>query len=134
MTLNYQEIFNQVSAHLLTQNAKALTREGQECLYRDSEGRMCAIGCLIPPHLYTRDLEGMSVMSAEILTALGLNSDSVRSADVEFLHELQTIHDYATTILTWPAQLAELAPRYGLSIPPILQSRLDTPTPTQEIP
>jgi len=52
-----QEIFDYVLAHLKMQNARAMGDPGM-CVYKNGEGKSCAIGCLIPDDLYTISIEG----------------------------------------------------------------------------
>jgi len=55
-----QEIFDTVAKHLFMQGCQAIEidDEGEKsCLYRDTEGRMCAVGVLIPDELYQRSME-----------------------------------------------------------------------------
>jgi len=51
-----REIFDTVKAHLLKQMKQAVNSDGG-CMYRGMEGTKCAIGCLIPDHLYTMSIE-----------------------------------------------------------------------------
>ncbi|KII34872.1 hypothetical protein NL64_06315 [Pseudomonas fluorescens] len=48
-------IVDTMSAHLAQQRARAYA---DGCKYRDNDGRMCAVGCLIPDELYAREIEG----------------------------------------------------------------------------
>ena len=92
-----QEIFDKVATHLLTQMAKSSRLnplippaiQGETCLYRDSFGRKCAVGCLIPDELYDPDMDPRSV--AELLDEFP-ELDSLRK-HVALLEDLQGIHD-----------------------------------------
>lgn len=44
--------------HLVKQRARATGPKGQGCRYRGENGRMCAVGCLIPDALYRNSIEG----------------------------------------------------------------------------
>ena len=84
-----QEIFTKVKNHLLTQNRRALQR--LVCRYRTDEGLKCAIGCLIPDDVYTRNIEHKTVD----LLCLGVvkDFDYLKQFDKSFLRRLQVIHD-----------------------------------------
>ena len=49
-----QEIFDTVVEHLRRQGHRAY-KEEYGCLYRLENGDKCAVGCLIPDHLYDPD-------------------------------------------------------------------------------
>ena len=59
--MNAQEIFDKSAAHLLQQMRRAMDPKTVICSYRGEAGRTCAIGCLIPDHLYTPDIERTAV-------------------------------------------------------------------------
>ncbi len=52
-----QAVFDKIVAHLRQQGTKSLGSDGG-CRYRGADGRMCAVGCLIPDDVYTPELEG----------------------------------------------------------------------------
>ena len=122
MTTNLQNIFDRVVTHLLTQNAKALDDAGY-CTYRGFDGRMCAIGCLIPPERYEKFLEGKSATSSVVLTAIGFDLN-VNDYTRRFLEDLQAIHDNAIFVKEWPERLSYVAYNYNLQIPNILFTHL----------
>lgn len=110
MTL--QETFDFVANHLLRQGCRSMLEEDLEsgvmitCAYRGSEGRMCAVGCLIPDDLYTIDMEGSGVSSKGYFSLL------FRFDQVNLLSALQNKHDYDKMDLK---NLQEVAKDYGLS-------------------
>jgi hypothetical protein len=64
------------------------------CLYRAPDGSKCAAGHWIPDTLYTSAMEGFPLdrsITAEALLKSGLSKD-----EIEFLIDLQDIHDGAT--------------------------------------
>ena len=106
-----QAVFDKVSAHLLKQNARATDQAG--CLYLNSEGLKCAIGCLIP--------DGHAAQS-ERLTASNVYvkyddlAESIgycHAADARFLNDLQKIHDDRPPE-DWPRKLREFALEWKL--------------------
>ena len=82
--MNY-ETFLKVKTHLLTQNKKSHD-VGEGCVYRNSEGLKCAVGCLIPDEDYAANMEFKGV---DNLQHRGL----LKGMDTYMLRELQLIHD-----------------------------------------
>ena len=83
-----QEAFDKMVRHLQSQNWKQAT-EGEfgPCVYRGDNGRMCAIGCLIPDNEYTEALEYSDYRTVkERCPSLANIGDSV-------LEEMQLFHD-----------------------------------------
>lgn len=124
-----QDVFDFVAAHLLRQGVKAKHSSGR-CAYRDAADRSCAIGCLIPNHLYRANLEfvpfpsirdaGLSLNPMvhprtsrwyEILSEIG-----IRNSDLPLLRKLRMVHD-TLSVRDWPAGLRTVATAYNLSVP-----------------
>lgn len=105
-----QQVFDQVAAHLLTQNNKS--RFGMTCLYRaeDLDGNIlkCAAGVLIADDEYH---EGMEDKSWRCL----VSEDAVPEAHADFIVALQNVHDDCD-IEDWPAFLESIARERGLNI------------------
>lgn len=103
MEMNKREVFNTVKAHLLSQDAKALSDVG--CAYRGEGNKKCAIGCLIKDEYYDARIERKTVESADVKAAvqnsLGCTLDR---QEIDFLTDLQVIHDEAL-VENWPAAL-----------------------------
>lgn len=96
--MNNLEIFNKVEQHLLSQNAKSqIHRRGLDvCGYRGTEGRMCAVGCLIKDQYYSPTFEGESALDAGVIRALnqsGINTQE--PSTMSMLIDLQMLHDRA---------------------------------------
>lgn len=93
-----QKIFDKVATHLLTQNAqsRALIEDavGPTCAYRGSEGRKCAIGCLIPNTRYKSEMEGKGVRG--LIEQFRPDLPKYFIKHELFLMQLQSIHD------SWP--------------------------------
>ena len=99
-----QEVFDQVSAHLLKQKEKSL--EDGKCRYKGPRNLLCAAGCLISDSEYRREMEGQSW------------SDLISDGWVPDTHEsliwkLQTIHD-SYDVDNWEKKLKETADHYNL--------------------
>jgi len=117
--MTYQEMFDKVCAHLLTQNKKAMDYEGI-CRYRSDDGTKCAIGCLIPDDLYEKELEGKGVR--ELILSEFKFSSYLQQFDLKFLIALQATHD-CTSPSKWYTELEKIAIRFNLNFnPPKLQA------------
>lgn len=55
-----QQIFDKVCEHLAKQGCRAVLENGVACEYRMPDGRMCAVGVLIPKRVSSRLLIGTS--------------------------------------------------------------------------
>lgn len=110
--MTYQDIFDMVKNHLISQCAKAyLFDSTSQYAYKDANGLKCPIGALIQDAFYTPDLEGQPVESTLVLTALkdsGIITD-IQMADpnmILFLKQLQQIHD-VHPVADWDTALRE---------------------------
>lgn len=99
-TLNdftFQEIFDIVSLHLLTQHEKSLDSNG-DCAYRGRNNTKCAIGCLISDEEYHKSMEGKLVSALK----------NINERQDIFLQYLQNIHDHKPVEL-WYEELTDFA-------------------------
>ena len=118
-----QEIFNKVSAHLLTQGEKSMLIENNGrsiCAYRNEKGQSCAIGCLISNDKYDKEMEKQSVrnfiyMEHPVFMEL-LPSDLYIVESREFLCDLQNCHDL-DDVSYWPERLRKIAINFNLKEP-----------------
>ena len=129
-----QELFDKVSKHLLTQNAKSVRfrpvyDQWPECRYRGDNHLSCAVGCLIDDKYYNPDCEGVSVptdlanissysedkrplvLANSLTKSLGY---SLNTAELSLLRSLQFIHD-TYEVEDWKRELKDLAFREGLT-------------------
>jgi hypothetical protein len=102
-----QEIYNQVSAHLLRQKTPASVRG--VCVYKADDGTKCAIGCLISDSEYSKNVEHKNI--AALVYYFELYIDYKR---LNFLKELQLVHDVIHPVL-WEESLRKLAVTFGLN-------------------
>lgn len=51
------EQFGKVANHLIKQGRRSLAPDGVGCMYRGEGGMKCAIGAIIPDHLYSEKME-----------------------------------------------------------------------------
>lgn len=116
MAMTLQEIFDKVCKHLHKQNKQAMNTRTGGCMYRDSHGRRCAVGCLIKHKDYSKDIEECAISLEwwdtngwvgdsrpiyrlmQKLTDGGVLSnfpDFTKPApiEVELLRSLQSVHD-----------------------------------------
>lgn len=115
--LTRQIIYDRVKAHLLAQNKRSYDDtgrfQGNGCRYRGPNGTKCAIGGLIPDHLYNPSFEGKSVYGLiSLFGTINVFGDNL-DTDARFLHDIQGIHDSYDPD-EWPDQLNEFAERYEL--------------------
>lgn len=141
-----QEVFDVVSVHLITQGQRSelVDEDGQQihaCAYHGNDGKMCGVGCLLPPDLGTSPFEGCSTFSVlnshdphivalrdalaavDVIDLTDLDSQENRAMK-RLLDEVQRVHDqsfyrglgaYHDMRDLWNAELEELAGRFELS-------------------
>lgn len=111
-----QEIFNKVKKHLLKQKVRAENKKGQ-CKYIMKDGRRCAIGCLLDKKAAESFYGGVGdlirLQYPEFIAILPSDSQD-KLERMEFLVELQSIHDHYTPKF-WMGQLHTFAQRYDLT-------------------
>jgi hypothetical protein len=109
--MDEQAVFDHVARHLLVQRQRSELRK--QCLYRDGRGHACAVGALIPPGCYARDMEqrdlfsliqwcGGSKLPGQFALACFLFRHQV------LLRRLQYLHDSCDPAC-WPDRLRDLA-------------------------
>lgn len=87
----YQDAFDKVAAHLLSQKTQSLNASGQRCAYRSPEGHKCAIGALIDDEHYAVEIENLRCNQDPVIKALKESGYPV--SDKTFYLHLQYIHD-----------------------------------------
>jgi hypothetical protein len=93
-----QEIFDTVATHLFAQGERALAAVRPPsaygtppiCAYRGTEGRSCAIGCLIPDDLYSEAMEGGGI-TEDFIKRFKLPAYFAENR--RLLLNLQSVHD-----------------------------------------
>lgn len=89
-----QEIFDTVAKHLFTQGCRSIEidEEGEEsCLYRSPDGKMCAVGVLIPDEIYDPRMEHQN--SDNLLETPGYEFPKWMQDNKLLLLSLQRVHD-----------------------------------------
>ena len=101
-----QQIFNKVAKHLIRQG---ITSEDANnfCQYRGPNGLKCAIGCLIPDHLYDPKWDNENFELALIAAVIGLYEHR------ELLVALQAVHD-REYVCDWTWALVRCAEAFDL--------------------
>ena len=121
--MNWQEIFDICSDHLLTQNEKSEEYTGR-CKYRvfreDRPPLKCAVGILIPDDAYDTRIEGTVTTLIDNIEygCRGfekLDKEIFNSDNEEILRKLQKVHDNFDTI-EWKQYLVDIANRYKLEV------------------
>lgn len=87
------QISEKIRDHLIKQKAKSQNNDGA-CKYRNVNGDMCAVGCLIPDEVYSPELEDKAMDREEIITAVGLSLKmKLDENTIELLKAWQQYHD-----------------------------------------
>ena len=108
-----QEVFDQVTTHLLTQMEKAAQEEsGGECVYLAEDGLKCAAGCLMADDEYEPRWD-TETLTWDALVNLGY---APRNHDMLIL-SLQKVHDMNQPDL-WFEKLLKLSIEFDLSFNP----------------
>ena len=101
------DVFERVKTHLLEQNERSMKEDYTSCMYRNSSGLKCAIGCLIDDEDYDPIMEGHSLDDTDSKKTR-LLEDALKKADslvdIELLVNLQTLHD-EHPVEEWPEDL-----------------------------
>jgi hypothetical protein len=108
---SFQEIFDFVASHLLTQNERAM-EEGYLCKYRIGNLK-CAVGALIADEDYNHGFEGNSLITLKGIREHSIFND-IEEERLMLLNDLQTVHDRNVVVL-WPERLYSLAKKFSLS-------------------
>lgn len=95
-------VFKKIVGGLLKQGTQSMDKTESTCKYRGAGGMRCALGMVIDDAAYKKSLEGNTIMSTDnirkskIVKALVDSGIDVSTpADIEFLGEMQEIHDSA---------------------------------------
>jgi hypothetical protein len=91
ITATRQQMFDFMLNHLRNQGGPSVDKDIGDlaCMYRGDNGRMCAIGCMIPDRLYNPRLEGLT--ANEYLRCAG---GSIDNETRDFLDDAQNnLHD-----------------------------------------
>ena len=106
-----QECYDRVKNWLLVQ--RAVSTNGDRCLYRGPNGLCCAIGALLTDEEYDPSMETISVSSLVFLKRFKKAAIKFQNVDRSFLTRLQSIHDDMLA-RDWPNKLKSLALKWNL--------------------
>jgi len=115
--MNKQEIFNKVWNGFKNQNWERSIDEENGCAYRGRCGTKCAVGHLIPDEEYRSLMEGNTFWG---LIEAGIFSENLEKEfkdEMNFISNLQTIHDFEAKRHSLKYLLEELAKNHNLEIP-----------------
>lgn len=113
--LDKQQVFDQITEHLLTQSCKAEYLEivGCEpkprCAYRGTNGTKCAVGILIPDCEYSGQMETKAVGS--LLQDFYSSFEPIDSRITHFLRFFQGVHD-SNHPSAWKSKLFDIVQYY----------------------
>lgn len=111
--MDTQEAFNIAVNHLLTQGKKSITPNGG-CRYRGPDNTKCAIGCLIPDHLYNETMDSDIVTDIyNVLNNYPELKQYFQNVDFDLLLRLQKIHD-SIPPKYWKEYLMDLTKEFSL--------------------
>ena len=104
--MNNQEIFDKVYQGLKAQGFKQslLDGPGTICMYRGEGGMKCAAGQLIPDEVYNVSMEERG-----IVYNIDWFKQNFSPEALDFIRELQTIHDRSVTPETMKENLIEIS-------------------------
>lgn len=109
--MNKHEVFAKVKAHLLAQGKRSMGDNG--CAYRGANGRMCALGCLIPDDKYVPEIEGSTICSWKVWACLPVEYSQEMES---LLVALQRTHDQNDPE-EWAVRLGQIAVAFGIEEP-----------------
>lgn len=123
-----QDAFNRVWQHFIVEknprSVQPVVTEDSGCTYRSvmDGGKIngCGIGCMLPDHLYRRELENKSVV---VITDDSLQYSGItewfKKCSRSFLSELQLCHDRSSNedIEHFVKDLQDLAKAFKLTVP-----------------
>ena len=107
-----QEAFETMVRHLRKQGCQSVSEHGTRCLYRGPNGRMCAVGCLIPDDQYKRSFEG------ETAECIAKKVPALSDIEPGILSEMQCIHDDCD-VSQWEEGFKGVARYCKLTLPPL---------------
>src|SRR5574343_435632 len=113
MIYTRQEVFNKVWDRA-KDKVKAIDGDTDyQCRYRAPNGKACFLGVLIPDDKYTPEMEyaGSIACNETVLQFFGMSHCSENRNDIQFLYNLQRIHDFSDPNL-WEQELSKIAIEY----------------------
>ena len=87
-----QKAYETIRAHLIEQGKPAMSISGG-CVYRNSGGLKCAVGCLISDDAYHEGLEDCTPHMDNVIEALEKSGWPFTYGELQCLKEMQEKHD-----------------------------------------
>ncbi len=109
-----QDLFDRVVGAVRLQGYVRSEGAVEACCYRNEDGLRCFVGHLITDSEYSEKIEGATV---RLLAESGVAFTDLTQASLDFLEELQAIHDDVPPN-EWETAFADLAADYGLDYSP----------------
>jgi hypothetical protein len=120
--MDKQAVFNKVWAHAQTMTEKSRIG-GRGCLYQHPDGNRCFVGALIDDEATRKHYDTLGgvtdippVFLIVSLSRYAPEETFLRSEDLDFLQNLQEIHD-ENAMEDWESELIKVADYHGLSLP-----------------
>ena len=118
--MNRKNILQKVWDHLVTQKFKRCVDKEGLCVYKNN-GDRCAIGAIIPDHLYDKSMEGTGAFTMinnhdEFRKYLEIPSGTPGMSDMNWLNELQYCHDKAADDQHMQGRFRDFALKYDLTL------------------
>lgn len=111
-TFNEQEIFNYVIEKLAQQGKRSRDENG--CVYYNENGLKCAVGHLIPNHLYQPSMDKNGGIVVDLLLQSYTDLDYLDTYK-NLLVALQKAHDLSNNITDIQSQLQTIAKEHHLN-------------------
>lgn len=120
-----QEDFNKVwDWFVVERHGRSVTGPEGGCCYRAPNGNRCAVGVLLPDHLWRPGLNSTPILSLATRTSSTAHAQAIEEwidkRGRDFLYRLQSAHDYVNAIDFRRAigrKLREIAKWFDLTIP-----------------
>lgn len=110
-----QQVFDHIAWHMLKQGERCTRGNSRECVYRDGEGRACAVGAIIPDEVYDPAMEQRGICDLMALLSMPrfqgpqhqAFGEVLRAHGVMLLYLLRA-HDQVSPV-NWPIELRNIA-------------------------
>jgi len=96
MAATRQEIFDKLVVDLVCQGKTSTRTDSygyERCSYRGENGTKCAVGMLIPDHIYEPEMEGYGVTDIVNARPELMNIPEFKTLGIPLLGDIQTAHD-----------------------------------------
>jgi len=109
-----QEVFNKIVTHLRKQGKRSVN-EYNKCVYRGLDGRMCAVGCLIPDENYKKgfDKSGGVNIGGLFFDGAFVGTGILPKKHLDLLISMQRVHD-KYSVEKWEEQFKAVAENRNL--------------------